>query len=186
MQSTTTQLITTTSKSSSSAMTTTTPPAPPASPSKPSKPIPFLYRLYFLYLEPLFAINGVRLAAFQGSYYLRIISPPNYPHSATPTPDETTLLIQLASLYLLFAFNEGVILRHVGQERRDIWRLITIGCVLSDVGHLWALWKLAVAVKATDIFLDPRLWLRWEEWGNLGVTWFGLILRTAFILGVGL
>lgn len=184
MQSTAMQ-ITTSKGSSTETTTTTTTPAP--SPTKSTKPIPFLYRLYFLYLEPLFAINGVRLAAFQGSYYLRIISPPNYPHPATgPTPDETALLIQIASLYLLFAFNEGIILRHVGQERQDIWRLIAIGCMLSDVGHLWALWKLAVSVKATDIFLDPRLWSRWEEWGNLGVTWFGLILRSAFMLRVGL
>ncbi|KAL1866273.1 hypothetical protein Plec18167_009113 [Paecilomyces lecythidis] len=150
------------------------------------KPIPFLYRLFFLYLEPLFAINGARLAVFHGSHYLKIIAPPNYPHPETPTPNEGLLLAQIASLYLLFAFAEGVLLRHVGQARRDIWRIIMMSFVLSDVGHLYGLYRVAVDVKATDVFWNPTLWTRWEEWGNLGLTWFGFFLRTAFLSGVAM
>lgn len=150
------------------------------------KPIPFLYRLFFLYLEPLFAINGARLAIFHGSQYLKIIAPPNYPHPPSPTPNESLLLVQIASLYMLFAFAEGVLLRHVGQTRRDIWRLVMMSFVLSDVGHLYALYRVAVDVEATDVFWDPRLWTRWEEWGNLGLTWFGFFLRAAFLSGVAM
>lgn len=150
------------------------------------KPIPFFYRFFFLYLEPFFAINGARLAIFHGSHYLKIISPPNYPHPPTPTPNECLLLVQIASLYLLFAFAEGVLLRHVGQKRRDIWCLVMVSFVLSDVGHLYGLYRVAVDVKATDVFWDPRLWTRWEEWGNLGVTWFGLFVRAAFLSGVAM
>ncbi|KAJ9293761.1 hypothetical protein DTO271G3_7388 [Paecilomyces variotii] len=152
----------------------------------PKKPIPFLYRLFFLYLEPLFAINGARLAIFHGSQYLKIIAPPNYPHPPTPTPNESLLLVQIASLYMLFAFAEGVLLRHVGQTRRDIWRLVMMSFVLSDVGHLYGLYRVAVDVEATDVFWDPRLWTRWEEWGNLGLTWFGFFLRAAFLSGVAM
>lgn len=150
-----------------------------------SQGIPWPYRAFMLWFEPLSALNGAYLAAFKTGDFLRIISPPAYPHPATPPPTETLALTQLASLYVLFAFNEGVILRYVGQGRRDIWRLVVIGCFFGDVGHMYALWRIAVDTGATNIFLDPRLWTRWEEWGNLGLTWVGLILRLCFLLGVG-
>ena len=152
-----------------------------------SKPVPFFpYRLFMLWFEPLAAINGAYMATFTASEFLRIVAPRDAPHSSTPTPDESLALTQLASMYLLFAFNEGVLLRYVGPERRDIWRLVVMGCLLGDLGHLYGLWNVAVEVGATDVFWNPMLWTRWEDWGNLGLTWFGLGLRLCFMMGVAL
>jgi hypothetical protein len=156
-------------------------------PSTTSNPIPLPYRLFHLYLEPVFALNGARLAIQTPQTYLQIISPPTYPHPAAPSPVETLLLAQIASLYALFAFNEAVILRYVGPQRLDIWRLIIMGCLIADVGHMWALWKVAGLTEGgLEIFWDPRMWTRWEEWGNLGLTWFAMLLRMGFVTGVGL
>lgn len=97
------------------------------------------------------------------------------------------LLWQVASLYVLFAFVELVVLRYVGTQRKDVWRLVFAGIIVSsDIGHLWALKGIADAAGQPEVFYDPRAWTRWQDWGNQGLTWFGFLLRIAFVAGVGL
>ncbi|EKG22362.1 hypothetical protein MPH_00292 [Macrophomina phaseolina MS6] len=154
----------------------------------PPKPIPLIYRLFFTILEPVFALNGAYIYVATPAAALQIITPPAlHAQTVQQTPIETLLLWQVASLYVLFAFVEGVVLRWVGPQRRDVWRLVMGGIVVSsDVGHLWALKLVAEAAGQPRAWWDPRVWTRWEDWGNQGLTWFGLGLRVAFVLGVGL
>ncbi|OJD32615.1 nadp-dependent alcohol dehydrogenase-like protein [Diplodia corticola] len=152
------------------------------------KQIPLLYRAFFTFLEPIFALNGAYLYVASPTETLQIITPPGL-HAQTlrQTPIETMLLWQVASMYVLFALIELVVLRYVGPQRRDIWRLVLAAIIVSsDAGHLWALKLAADAAGQPDAFYDPRAWTRWQDWGNQGLTWFGFGLRLAFVAGVGL
>ncbi|KAB2569618.1 hypothetical protein DIS24_g11956 [Lasiodiplodia hormozganensis] len=152
------------------------------------KPIPLIYRAFFTVLEPIFALNGAYIYVAEPTKTLQIITPPPL-HAQTlhQTPIETMLLWQVASLYVLFAFVELVVLRYVGSQRKDVWRLVFAGIIVSsDIGHLWALKGIADAAGQPEVFYDPRAWTRWQDWGNQGLTWFGFLLRIAFVAGVGL
>ncbi|OMP84346.1 hypothetical protein BK809_0000353 [Diplodia seriata] len=156
--------------------------------TNPPKQIPLIYRAFFTFLEPIFALNGAYIYVASPTKTLQIITPPGL-HAQTlhQTPIETMLLWQVASLYVLFALVELGVLRYVGTQRRDIWRLVLASIIVSsDIGHLWALKLVADAAGQPEAFYDPRAWTRWQDWGNQGLTWFGFGLRIAFVVGVGL
>lgn len=99
--------------------------------------------------------------------------------AATPlahSPQFTVLLDQLAAVYLLFAFNEAVVLRAAAADLR-VWRALVLGMVLCDVAHLWAAGR---ALRGWE-----GEW-RWEDGVNLGMLGGPLVLRLAFLAGVGM
>ena len=61
-----------------------------------------------------------------------------------------------------------------------IWRAVVFSILFSDVGHLYAAY----------LVLGPAFWnmqeWRFQDWTNLGITWFGIALRVAFLCGVGM
>ncbi|KAK7532505.1 uncharacterized protein J3D65DRAFT_606389 [Phyllosticta citribraziliensis] len=155
-------------------------------PEKQAASVPLVYRVYMLWLEPVFAVIGAYLYIFTPTDALQIITPPPlHPQTLQQTPIEKLLMWEVASLYVYFAFIEFVVLRYVGSERRDIWRLVVAGILLCDMGHLWSLKLVADASGQPSALWDPRMWTRWEDWGNQFTTWFGFLLRVSFILGVG-
>lgn len=80
-------------------------------------------------------------AYFQPHLYLALShSPPSSPLSSLTAPTAVPLatrlaLAQLANLYLLFALNEGLVLRCT--RNRAVWRTLLFGLLLADLGHLW-------------------------------------------------
>ncbi|KAK8202650.1 hypothetical protein IWZ01DRAFT_545396 [Phyllosticta capitalensis] len=153
---------------------------------KKAASIPLIYQIFILWLEPIFALNGAYIYVAKPTETLQIITPPPiYPQTLQQTAIETTLMWEVASLYVYFAFIELVILRYVGTARRDIWRLVLAGILFSDMGHLWSLKLIAQAAGTPDAWYDPRMWTRWQDWGNQGLTWFGFLLRISFLLGIG-
>ncbi|KAH7059004.1 hypothetical protein B0J12DRAFT_380748 [Macrophomina phaseolina] len=157
--------------------------------TKPS-PIPLPYRLFFTWIEPLSALFGAYLYLFAPTFLLPSLIPtPLHPLLASgPSPVETMLLWQVGSLYIVFFFVEFVFLRYAGSGRPDVWRIVVAAILFgSDWGHIWSFKVLGEAAgMRADWWWWPGAWERWEDWGNLGTLWFGVGMRVAFLLGVGL
>lgn len=152
--------------------------------SPPSTHIPLIYTIFLLWLEPIAAFSGTIHALFKPQLFLAIITPAVTDTSASPTAVESLLLAQLGSMYLYFAFIGAVLLRYIGSQRLDIWRLVICGQTLSDIGHLYGLWLVARLMGAESVFWNPIEW-RSEDVMNIGLTWFDFLLRIAFLMGVG-
>ncbi|KAH6976614.1 hypothetical protein EDB80DRAFT_546321, partial [Ilyonectria destructans] len=86
---------------------------------------------------------------------------------------------QLAATYILFAFNEAIILRTRNDLR--VWRGILIGILVCDAIHLYGSW----AALSGTVFWYPCTW-RPEDWVNLVSLWGQAAVRLAFVAGVGL
>jgi len=143
------------------------------SPGTPTQKIPLLYRIFFLYYEPLSAFNGALLCHMNAPMFLRTMS-----STAIYTPSHQVIFDQLAATYLLFAFNEAVVLRLTHDLK--VWKAMVLGILLCDLVHLYGSW----AELGTDMFFNPILW-RWEDAINLGMLWSGVVIRVLFLMGVG-
>lgn len=138
--------------------------------------IPLPYRILLLYVEPLAAFYGAILCHFFPSYYLAGMSP--FAPSSFYTPYTQVIFDQLAACYVLFAFNEAIVLRSTSD--RQVWKAVVLGILVCDCIHLYGT---AGALGAT--FWDPRLW-RMEDWANLGMLYGPGGMRVAFLMGVGM
>ncbi|QDS73773.1 hypothetical protein FKW77_005346 [Venturia effusa] len=144
----------------------------------PHPAIPPFYTLFFLYLEPISTILGAYYAHFLPSTYLLLTNPDSAPGPDATLPITTTVtLSQLANLYLLFALNEGLVLRATGDLR--VWRTLLFGLLVADLGHLYSVKDLG----------HPTYWRFWTwnpmGWGNVGFVYLGAMTRIAFLLGFG-
>ncbi|KAG4439131.1 hypothetical protein IFR05_005368 [Cadophora sp. M221] len=161
--------------------------------------ISFIYRLYFLYFEPFGAILGTYLCLFNPQRFLSGTVPlPAYISFSTPSSgsslssistsssaDRTVTispllqmqLINIASLYILFAITEGVVLRLTRQK--SIWVAIIAAMACADMGHLYAAWSVS-----PDRMGDVMGW-NGDERINYGTLFAGLGLRVLFLMGVG-
>lgn len=155
--------------------------------------IPLAYRIFFLWFEPLCAINGAIMSERTPLTYLKTLTPATLPQPESysgPTPIEMMLLRQAASFMLVFAFMQGVLLRVVGERRRDLWKLVLGGMLLSDLGWLYAAYEVAAAAGGDETrrfwVWNVWMWSRKEDWGNLGMTWLPFFVRLAFLVGVGM
>lgn len=141
--------------------------------------IALFYRIYFLYVEPLAALLGA-IGVFTNPYsILESITPKLMnPAAAAPiTPLTRLLLTNIGALYLLFAWNQAVVLRLTTDL--NVWRAMLIGMVLSDVGHLWAFYE-----GDPKVFFEPWVW-GFNEWMGEGVLAFGFLVRLIFLAGIG-
>jgi len=136
--------------------------------------IPLAYRLLLLYVEPVMAFNGALLLLFKPDVFLNTFSP-----DLRSSPDSQIVYDQLGATYILFAFNQAIVLR-VARDLR-VWKAIVLGILICDAVHFWAGWK----VMIQDGNTNPIGW-RPEDW----VAVLSLIipgsLRLAFLLGVGI
>lgn len=158
----------------------------PPSTSSPSQPcchftmatvkiadVPFIYRFLFLYFEPAGALIGSLLLHFHPQPFLTTMAP-----TLKETPSHQVVYDMLAATYVLFAFNEAVILRLTDDLR--IWKALLCGILLCDAIHLYGSWT----ALGSDMFWNPLNW-RWEDAVNLGSLWGQGALRLAFIREVG-
>lgn len=136
--------------------------------------IPFPYRLFLLYIEPLAAFVGAILAHFHPTRFLSTMSA-----TATYHPSNQIIYDQLAATYVLFAFNEAVVLRVTDSIK--VWKALLLGILICDVIHLYGT---SIAL-GSDVMLNPALW-RWEDAVNISMLVGPIIMRLAFLLGVGL
>ena len=139
--------------------------------------IPLLYRLFFLYVEPISALFGAYFSFFAQSTYLSLTHLPSAPQGSIPLCTQV-VLSQLSNLYLLFAINEAVVLR----STRDltVWKAVLFGLLIADFGHLWS-----VNVLGWDVYWKFEGWNA-IDWGNVGFVYVGALMRTCFLLEIGL
>ncbi|RDW95032.1 hypothetical protein BP5796_00795 [Coleophoma crateriformis] len=141
--------------------------------------ISLLYRIYFLYLEPFGAVAGSYLIMNNPSHFLISTTPLSMSAytAAEPTPLTRLLLTNIAALYVLLAFAESFVL--IQTKNLNIWRTVLAGILVSDIGHIYAVYT-----------ADPAAFLgvlayRGEDWVNNGTLVLGAALRAAFLLGFG-
>lgn len=136
--------------------------------------IPFAYRGLLLYLEPFFAFNGSMLCLFAPDVFLNTYSP-----TLRYSPDSQIIYDQLAATYLLFAFNQLVVLRITNDLR--VWKAIVAGILVCDTVHLWA----GLKVMGIELFMSPWMW-RLEDWIAMLTLLIPVSMRVAFLSEVGI
>jgi len=146
--------------------------------SPPAFRLPAIYALFFLTIEPISALVGAYFAHYQQHDYLSMTHASSHQVHQTIPLSTSIALSQLANLYLLFALNEGLVLRSTSDLR--VWRTVLLGLLIADFGHLYS-------VKALGGELYWRFW-EWNAmaWGNVGFVYVGACMRMAFLGGVGL
>lgn len=135
------------------------------------------HRLLFLYAEPVAALYGALLAGRAPLKYLYLVNPAAPAHYH---PSLQVVLDQLAATYFLFAFNQAVVLRVVGNDNVRVWTAMICGMLLCDLLHINA----AGNGLGWGVLLDPAGW-RFEEWVVMVSTCGFAAARAAFLLGFG-
>ncbi|KAJ4300129.1 hypothetical protein N0V88_002798 [Collariella sp. IMI 366227] len=144
----------------------------PLPPFKASTTLPLLYRLTLLLLEPLFALNGAIMTFRTPHDYITKIT-----HNPTLyNPANQFLYTQLGGAWLMFAFNEAVVMYLVDDLR--VWKLLCWGMLVSDVVYHvssvqavgvggfqeaggwnafdWAVWASAVGPRVSDTTIKAK------------------------------
>lgn len=143
-----------------------------------SAPPPLPYQLFFLYIEPVATAAGAYMAHYQQHSYLQMTYPTTTQSVLPVSTVDSIILTQLANLYFVFALNEALVLRATND--RAVWKAFLFGLLIADFGHLYS-------VKAVGEEVYWRVW-EWNAmyWGNLGFVYVGALMRSAFLLGVGM
>lgn len=140
--------------------------------------LPLIYRLFFLWIEPVATAVGAYYAQFQQQEYLQLTMASAGTTILGTSTRESIVLTQLANMYFVFALNEALVLR--ATQSRDVWRVLLLGLLIADFGHLYSVHLMGIEVY----------WRFWEwnsiYWGNLGFVYVGATLRTCFLAGLGL
>jgi hypothetical protein len=146
-----------------------------AKPLKASTSLPLLYRLTLLLLEPLFALNGA-LMTFRTprDFATQITHDP-----ARYTPANQFLYTQLGGAWLLFAFNEAVVMGLVDDLR--VWRLLCWGMLVSDVVYHVSSVQ---AVGGWEVFVRFGEWSAFD-WAVFASAVGPMVVRLLIVAGVG-
>jgi hypothetical protein len=137
-----------------------------------------LYQTFFLYLEPLSTGVGGFYAFVLPRTYLELTHAESVPSASSPVPiSMTVVLAQLANLYLLFALNEGLVLRCTNDL--GLWRTLLFGLLIADFGHLYSVHELGVTK-----YWQVQHWNAMDA-GNIGFVYIGAMMRISFLAGVG-
>jgi hypothetical protein len=134
------------------------------------------YCLVFLYAEPVSIFTGAVYAHLLQATYLDLTHAASAPGPSVPISTRI-VLSQLANLYLGLGLLEALVLRATSDLK--VWRVFLAILLLADVGHLYSVAPVGVAIYW-------EYW-RWNaiDWGNLGFVYFLAVTRTLFLLGVG-
>ncbi|MCJ1442717.1 MAG: hypothetical protein MMC23_003214 [Stictis urceolatum] len=126
-------------------------------------------------IEPLLAFGG----ALQN-----LLKPEDYLHALTTltTYDQYTrfLYTQLAGAWLVFAFNEAIVMRF--NDDLGFWRLMCLGMLLSDVPYCWSTVE---AAGGWSEFVKVGGW-RAYEWMVFLTTMGPVGVRACVAAGIGL
>jgi hypothetical protein len=149
--------------------------------------IPLFYRIFFLYIDPLICLSGVYIFFFAHPFYIENGLPSAIsgliPKTASITPLTEYLLIALGS-YSLFVFTMQILLLHQFRNALEgmnvrIWRIVIFGILLIDLGLIYGVYK-------TDpkAFWNVSGW-KSRDWTNNGILGMLIVIRSAFLLGIG-
>ena len=141
-----------------------------------SDPIPKPYRVFFRVVDPTLSLFGV-IMHLQSDKIL-----PNYALEPTmPPATETRLLLDaLVGFFAGLAFLQAVLLRARPNDV-VVWKCLQAATILIDLAMLAGFYR---ALSSTGR-LDVSTW-RNEEWNNIMINSFVAMIRTLFVLGVGM
>lgn len=139
--------------------------------------IPRFYRIWFTIVDPLISLLGVYTNFFTpitilNSYSPTFISPPG---------SETILLLETVAAFLVDLIFLQLFLLRAKSSDMTVWRALQGSQLLVDIGMLGAF---ARALKSEGR-MDLKV-LRAEEWGNYLITAGVAVIRSAFLIGVGM
>lgn len=144
-------------------------------PTKASTSLPLAYRLTLLLLEPLSALNGAIMTFRTPADFIAKITH----DSSLYSPANQFLYTQLGGAWLMFAFNEAVVMSLVDDLR--VWRLLCAGMLVSDaVYHVSSV----QAVGGWDVFVQFGRWNAFD-WAVFASAVWPMLVRMLVVAGVG-
>jgi len=143
--------------------------------AKATEVLPFSYRLMLNTIEPILAFNGAMTTLFSPQWYLSMLS-----RDAIPFEPRTSFLYtELTGAWLMFAFNEALVLRLVDDIR--IWTLLCWGMLLSDLCYCHSC---AQAVGGWSEWAKVGDWTA-GDWMVLVTTFSPMLVRILVVLKIG-
>ncbi|GJC82861.1 hypothetical protein ColLi_05699 [Colletotrichum liriopes] len=139
--------------------------------------LPALPRLVFTIFEPISLVGGFLGAVINPDWFIseQIVRSAG---SAVPASDNDRLVaLQLGNIYLLMAM-VGLAVLNLTSEIKVV-RGYLVALWIADIGHIYVCYN----VLGLDRFLDVAHWNA-MTWGNVGVTAFLCLTRTAYLLGL--
>jgi hypothetical protein len=151
--------------------------------------IPLLYRLFFLYLDPFTCLSGIYLSFFDPTTFILngVPSPLRTPPPSTPLDPLVTHLLRSIGAYSVCIFALQIILLHQfknapGGLNVQLWKILQFSILTVDLGLLYGG---ALAAGGVWKFLNLGKWDT-GDWTNNGILGFVALVRSAFLMGVGL
>jgi hypothetical protein len=140
--------------------------------------LPPIPRLIFSVFEPLSLVGGFIYPLILPHAFIadQVLFDPPVVYKPL-TPNEHLVGLQLGNIYLLMAFI-GIAVLYSTNDVRLVKRYI-FALLLGDVGHL----AVTYHILGHEKYLDVKNWNS-LAWGNIGVTAFLLLTRTAYLLGL--
>jgi hypothetical protein len=142
-----------------------------------SSPIPSFYRIWFTIVDPLLALVGVFSNLFAPAATLSSHSP-SY---ISPPATETTLLVDTVAGFLAGLVFLQVVLLRARPSDMTVWRALLASTLLVDIAMLGG----SARALSSQGRTDRRVW-RTEEWTHLPITAGVVVIRVAFLLGMGM
>lgn len=134
--------------------------------------IPLPYLVILLWLEPVVVFSGSLACYFRPTEFLQTFTDARY------APSNQVIYDVLGANYVLFAWNEAVVLRFCKDLR--VWKAFVLGVLVSDILHLYASW----AVIGTEAFFNPMKW-RSGEWITYTTLYVSAANAVAFLMEIG-
>ena len=140
--------------------------------------IPLPYIAFFLWIEPVATLAGAFYAWLKPQTYLQLTHAASAPGISGLPVATNVVLRQLGNLYVAFAINEAWVLRATCDLK--VWRALLLGLLIADFGHLYSCFPLGF-----KSYYDIANW-NGMACGNYLFVYCGALMRTCFLLGVGM
>ncbi|KAF2092996.1 hypothetical protein NA57DRAFT_61855 [Rhizodiscina lignyota] len=142
-----------------------------------TKDIPIFYKFYFLWSDPLICLWAVYMDFFTPSVVVNAFIPSSI---APRNPQFDFLLQQLGGALLMLAILDVVLLRY--SKDVMIWKILQAATLTYDLAMLYSTYD-ALKSQGRLSFASMR---PAEDWGNVGITGLAVVVRSAFLLDVGM
>ncbi|KAH7020030.1 hypothetical protein EDB80DRAFT_214639 [Ilyonectria destructans] len=137
--------------------------------------LPTVPRVVFTIIEPISLVAGFLGAIADPAWFVAEQIPQTEP--VVITENSVVLALELGNLYLLLAFIGLAVLNTTSEIK--VVRAYLVALWLGDIGHiLFSSYGLG-----KDMLLNPAEWNA-MAWGNVAMTVFLLLMRSAYFLGL--
>src|ERR1700761_3399586 len=141
-----------------------------------SDTIPGFYRFYFSWSDPAICLWGAYIDFFTPAFVSNAFLPSTI---AKWDPLFDFTLQQLGGALLMLAFIDIVLLRYTKDVK--IWKIIQAAVLIYDLSLLYSNYYSLKQQGRLSVSA-----LRWEDWGGIFISFQAAVVRSAFLLGVGL